>query len=66
MSQLETDYPNVKFVYMTGHVDIWDDVDNKAANQMIRNYCNANGKILYDFADIERYDPDGYYFEYVW
>ena len=65
MTQLEAEYPNVTFVYMTGHVDIWDDADNKAANQMIRDYCNANGKVLYDFADIERYDPDGTYFEYV-
>jgi hypothetical protein len=65
MAQLESDYPNVDFVYMTGHVDIWDDADNKAANNMIRDYCENNDKILYDFADIERYDPDGTYFEYV-
>ncbi len=65
MEQLEADYPDVTFVYMTGHVDIYDDADNKAANQVIRDYCIINGKILYDFADIERYDPDGDYFEYV-
>ena len=65
MAQLETEYPDVKFVYMTGHVDIWDDDDNKAANQTIRDFCTANGKILYDFADIERYDPDGTYYAYV-
>ena len=65
MTQLEADYPNVKFVYMTGHTDIWDDADNKAANRMIRDYCISNDKILYDFADIEHYDPDGTYFEYV-
>jgi hypothetical protein len=65
MVQLEADYPHVKFVYMTGHVNIWDDADNKAANQMIRDFCIANDKILYDFADIEHYDPDGTYFEYV-
>jgi hypothetical protein len=65
MSQLEADYPGVSFIYMTGHVDIWDDADNKAANQMIREYCRNNHKILYDFADIERYDPDGNYYEYV-
>ena len=65
MAQLEADYPDVTFVYMTGHVDIWDDANNKAANQMIRDYCNANDKVLYDFADIEHYDPDGTYFEYV-
>ena len=65
MNQLEQDYPSVDFVYMTGHVDIWDDANNKAANQMIRDYCLNNDKILYDFADIERYDPDGNYYEYV-
>jgi hypothetical protein len=46
-------------------VDIWDDADNKAANQVIRDYCIANDKVLYDFADIERYDPDGVYYAYV-
>jgi hypothetical protein len=65
MAQLEAQYPNVQFVYMTGHVDIWDDADNKAANQVIRDFCTANDKILYDFADIEHYDPDGTFFEYV-
>jgi len=64
MSQLEQQYPDVHFVYMTGHVDHADDANNKAANQTIRNYCNANGKILYDFADIESYDPDGVYYEF--
>ncbi|ABW68053.1 hypothetical protein [Desulfosudis oleivorans] len=65
MAALEAAYPDVNFVYMTGHVDIWDDADNKAANRMIRDFCMDNDKILYDFADIERYNPDGTYFEYV-
>ncbi len=64
MSQLESEYPNVTFVYMTGHVDHWDDAANKAANQVIREYCVAHNKVLYDFADIESYDPDGTYFEF--
>ena len=64
MSQLETDYPGVTFVYMTGHVDHWDDANNKAANQMIRDYCISNNKVLYDFADIESYDPDGAFYEF--
>jgi hypothetical protein len=64
MNQLETEYPGVTFVYMTGHVDHWDDANNKAANQMVRNYCNSNSKVLYDFADIESYDPDGTYYEF--
>jgi len=64
MTQLEEDYPGITFVYMTGHVDHWDDANNKAANQMIRDFVMDNNKVLYDFADIESYDPDGNYYEY--
>ena len=65
MNELEIDYPDIKFVYMTGHVDIWSDATLKANNQHIRDYCEANNKILFDFADIERYNPDNNYFEFV-
>jgi hypothetical protein len=65
MAQLEADYPHVTFVYMTGHVNIWNDANNKTANQIIRDYCRANNKVLYDFADIERYDPNGTYYEFA-
>ncbi|KAF0128709.1 MAG: hypothetical protein FD155_3041 [Bacteroidetes bacterium] len=64
MAELESDYFGIKFVYMTGHLDHWDDANNKAANQAIRDYCQANNKVLYDFADIESYDPDDTYFQY--
>ncbi|MBN1182639.1 MAG: hypothetical protein JXB49_10155 [Bacteroidales bacterium] len=64
MSQLEIDYPDVTFIYMTGHVDHWEDANNKAANQIIRDYCEANNKVLYDFADIESHDPNGTYFPF--
>jgi hypothetical protein len=63
MSALESDYPGVRFVYMTGHLDGTGlDGNLHLRNQQIRDYCAANGKILYDFADIESYDPDGTYF----
>ncbi len=63
MSSLEMDYPNVKFVYMTGHLDGGGLTGNlHLRNEQIRNYCRINNKILYDFADIESYDPDGTYF----
>lgn len=63
MNGLENDYPNVKFVYMTGHLDGGGLTGNlHVRNQQIRDYCNANDKILYDFEDIESYDPDGTYF----
>ena len=59
MSQLETEYPGVRFVYMTGHTDTGNqDVLNRN-NQMVRDYVLANDKILYDFADIESWLPDG-------
>jgi hypothetical protein len=60
MTQLESDYPNVKFVYMTGHLDGSGSTGNlNVRNQQIRNYCQTNNKVLFDFADIESYDPDG-------
>jgi hypothetical protein len=63
MNTLETEYPEVKFVYMTGHLDGTGPSGNlHARNEQIRAYCRNNGKILYDFADIEAYDPDGTFF----
>jgi hypothetical protein len=62
-NELEQDYPNVKFVYMTGHLDgTGIDGNLYARNNQIRAYCLANGKTLFDFADIESYDPDGNYY----
>lgn len=63
MNSLETDYPRVKFVYMTGHLDGTGTSGNlHRRNEQIRNYCRNNRKILYDFADIESYDPDNNYY----
>ncbi|MDH4198572.1 MAG: GPI anchored serine-threonine rich family protein, partial [Candidatus Aminicenantes bacterium] len=60
MNQLEADYPSVKFVYMTGHLNGTGATGNlNLRNEQIRNYCRANNKILFDFAAIESYDPDG-------
>ncbi|MBN1494911.1 S-layer homology domain-containing protein [Candidatus Peregrinibacteria bacterium] len=63
MNQLELDYPNVIFVYMTGHLDgSGEDGNLNQMNNLIRNYAAANNKVLFDFADIESFDPDGSYF----
>jgi hypothetical protein len=63
MSALETDYPDVTFVYMTGHATGTGETGNvHIRNQQIRNYCIANNRVLYDFYDIECYDPDGAYY----
>lgn len=60
MSQLEGEYPGIKFVYMTGHLDGSGASGNlHLRNQQIRAYCQANNKILFDFNDIECYAPGG-------
>ncbi len=67
MGKLEADYPNVTFVYMTSHLydDDWpygDKTNTDARNEQIRTLARANNKVLYDFADIESYDPDGNFY----
>jgi hypothetical protein len=60
MNQLEQDYPHIQFVYMTGHLTGGGAYGNvNIRNNQIRQYCLSNYKILYDFADIESYDPEG-------
>lgn len=63
MTQLETDFPKVTFVYMTGHSDGSGETGKlHLRNQQIRKYCVDNNKVLFDFYDIECYDPDNNYF----
>jgi hypothetical protein len=67
MSGLEADYPGVTFVYMTGHTDGGGLGGTlHVRNQMIRDYCRANGKFLFDFETVESYDPGDYYFGNYW
>ena len=63
MNQLESEFPNVTFVYMTGHLDGGGTNGNLyQRNNQIRNYVNNNHKVLFDFADIESYNPDGTFY----
>ena len=63
MNQLELDFQNVAFVYMTGHLDGTGVSGNlHQRNEQIRAYVRANNKVLFDFADIESYDPNGVYY----
>lgn len=63
LNQLEADFPDVAFIYMTGHLD-GGGVEGSLYrnNNQIREYCAAHEKILFDFADIESWDPDGVYY----
>ncbi|MFO7795463.1 MAG: hypothetical protein ACQERB_02300 [Promethearchaeati archaeon] len=63
MNQLESEYPGVYFVYMTAHLEgTGEEGALHYYNEMIRNYCISHNKTLYDFGDIESYDPDDEYF----
>jgi hypothetical protein len=65
METLEADYPGVVFIYMTGHLDGTGPEGNLyIRNNQIREYCAAHDKILFDFADIESYDPGGIWYPY--
>ena len=60
MSGLEADYPDVTFIYMTGHLNGGGETGTlHQRNEQIRAHCIANNSVLFDFADIESYDPDG-------
>ncbi|MBU0708956.1 hypothetical protein KJ596_04400 [Patescibacteria group bacterium] len=60
MTDFEQQYPDVTFIYMTGHLD-GSGVDGnlRQRNDQIRDYVRENDKVLFDFADIERHDPNG-------
>ncbi len=66
MNAFETEFPSMRFIYMTGHTDGTDTPSTptslKYNNNLIRQYAIANNKVLFDFADIESYDPAGNYY----
>ena len=70
MARLEAEFPSVTFVHMTGHLvgygttppPAWDSGGTPYVhprNEMIRAWCREKKAVLYDFADVESYDPDG-------
>lgn len=66
MNQFETLYPAMRFIYMTGHTDGSGPEETLYRNNnLVRDYVRAHGKVLFDFADIESYDPAGNYYPYT-
>jgi hypothetical protein len=55
MSKLETEFPSVTFIYMTGNACMngAGGYNRHLRNEQIRQYCVANNKVLYDFADLD-------------
>jgi uncharacterized protein (TIGR03437 family) len=58
LHQFNTSYPAMRFIYMTGHTDGGSSTLERN-NNAVRDYCRLNAKVLFDFADIESYDPAG-------
>jgi hypothetical protein len=61
-SKVSPTRPPVHFVFMTGHAEgqgeeFPHDDSVHYNNELIRAHCRANHRILFDFADIEAYNP---------
>lgn len=53
----------VQFVFMTGHANGGGEGDSSdIRNEQIRAWVRDHHRILFDFSDIENYDPDGNYY----
>jgi hypothetical protein len=52
IAQLEQEFPDVTFVYMTGNAQS-SEQNRYDRNNQIRNYCRDNNKFLFDFADLD-------------
>lgn len=60
MSTLEAEYPSVTFVYMTGNAQSTgsDGYNRYMRNQQVRQFCQNNDRVLYDFADLDSWWQD--------
>jgi hypothetical protein len=58
MDTFESEYPGMRFILMTGHTDGGSSTLQQN-NDHVRQWTVDNGKVLFDFADIESWDPDG-------
>ena len=63
ISMLEAEYPAVRFVYMTCNAQATGSsgYNRYLNNEMIRQHCQDNDRILFDFADLDAwwYNPSG-------
>lgn len=62
MADLEADYPETRFVYVTMPLTTGEDWDNLLRgeyNETVRQFCVSTNRLLFDIADIESHDPNG-------
>lgn len=68
MTALETEFPNVIFIYFTGNAQAIDEdgLNRYLRNEEVRQYCLTNDKVLFDFADLDCwwYNPVSHEWEY--
>lgn len=53
MNTLESEFPAVRFIYMTGPAGSYMPANRFARNEQIRAYASANQKLLFDFEDLD-------------
>jgi hypothetical protein len=59
MEWLESTYPAKRFVWWTMPITTTGDADRESFNDQVRTYAKANGKVLFDIADVEAYNAAG-------
>jgi len=60
ISKLEKEFPQVRFVYMTGNAQASgkEGYNRHLRNEQIRKFCVENNKILFDFEDLDSWYKD--------
>lgn len=58
MDDLEDEFPGMRFILMTGHTDGGGQTLARN-NDLVRSHALERGMVMFDFADIESYAPDG-------
>jgi hypothetical protein len=55
LATYESIYPDIQFIYTTGHAQFTGQqgYNRWIVNKFIRNYCNENNKLLFDFGDMD-------------
>ena len=63
MDQFEAEYPGMRFILYTGHTDgTSPGSDLWRHNDIVRQHARQTNRVLFDFADIESYDPAGNFY----
>jgi hypothetical protein len=59
MLQLEAGYPTKRFVWWTMPIETSSNAARQGFNDQVRAFATANGKVLFDIADVEAYNAAG-------